>query len=235
MSKLSMLPSAATRVLTRTLAWLAVIASASIALSGCSGPQVTATPMAVMPMPRVANVQTGGSIYQSTTATNWFETPVAHRIGDLLTIAVSENSTGTSKSQSDTSRNASMTAKSAKADGADSVLERWFNIGQQASSFKGNGTNTSSSAMTGTIAVAIVEVLPNGAYVVGGEKQVMQGRNMETFRFTGVVNKFDISPANVVASSKVGQAKVARVDDGQVADGSNGGWLQTILLGVSPF
>ncbi|VVE66090.1 flagellar L-ring protein [Pandoraea anapnoica] len=235
MSKLSMLPSAATRILTRTLAWLAVLASASVALSGCSGPQVTATPMAVMPMPRVANVQTGGSIYQSTTATNWFETPVAHRIGDLLTIAVSENSTGTSKSQSDTSRNASMTAKSAKADGADSVLERWFNIGQQASSFKGNGTNTSSSAMTGTIAVAIVEVLPNGAYVVGGEKQVMQGRNMETFRFTGVVNKFDISPANVVASSKVGQAKVARVDDGQVADGSNGGWLQTILLGVSPF
>ncbi|MFK0376806.1 flagellar basal body L-ring protein FlgH [Pandoraea sp. NPDC090278] len=235
MSKLSMLPSAATRVLTRTLAWLAVLASASVALSGCVGPQVTATPMAVMPMPRVANVQTGGSIYQSTTATNWFETPVAHRIGDLLTIAVSENSTGTSKSQSDTSRNASMTAKSAKADGADSVLERWFNIGQQASSFKGNGTNTSSSAMTGTIAVAIVEVLPNGAYVVGGEKQVMQGRNMETFRFTGVVNKFDISPANVVASSKVGQAKVARVDDGQVADGSNGGWLQTILLGVSPF
>lgn len=235
MSKLSMLPSAATRVLTRTLAWLAAIASASVALSGCSGPQVTATPMAVMPMPRVANVQTGGSIYQSTTATNWFETPVAHRIGDLLTIAVSENSTGSSKSQSDTSRNASMTAKSAKADGADSVLERWFNIGQQASSFKGNGTNTSSSAMTGTIAVAIVEVLPNGAYVVGGEKQVMQGRNMETFRFTGVVNKFDISPANVVASSKVGQARVARVDDGQVADGSNGGWLQTILLGVSPF
>ncbi|VVE81531.1 flagellar basal body L-ring protein FlgH [Pandoraea sputorum] len=235
MSKLSMLPSAATRVLTRTLAWLTVIASASVALSGCSGPQVTATPMAVMPMPRVANVQTGGSIYQSTTATNWFETPVAHRIGDLLTIAVSENSTGSSKSQSDTSRNASMTAKSAKADGADSVLERWFNIGQQASSFKGNGTNTSSSAMTGTIAVAIVEVLPNGAYVVGGEKQVMQGRNMETFRFTGVVNKFDISPANVVASSKVGQARVARVDDGQVADGSNGGWLQTILLGVSPF
>lgn len=235
MSNLSMLPSAATRVPTLTLAWLAVIASASVALSGCSGPQVTATPMAVMPMPRVANVQTGGSIYQSTTATNWFETPVAHRIGDLLTIAVSENSTGSSKSQSDTSRNASMTAKSAKADGADSVLERWFNIGQQASSFKGNGTNTSSSAMTGTIAVAIVEVLPNGAYVVGGEKQVMQGRNMETFRFTGVVNKFDISPANVVASSKVGQAKVARVDDGQVADGSNGGWLQTILLGVSPF
>ncbi|AKC72101.1 hypothetical protein MB84_03830 [Pandoraea oxalativorans] len=230
-----MLPSAATRVLTRTLAWLAVLASASVALGGCSSPQVTATPMAVMPMPRVANVQTGGSIYQSTTATNWFETPVAHRIGDLLTIAVSENSTGTSKSQSDTSRNASMTAKSARADGADSVLERWFNIGQQASSFKGNGTNTSSSAMTGTIAVAIVEVLPNGAYVVGGEKQVMQGRNMETFRFTGVVNKFDISPANVVASSKVGQAKAARVDDGQVADGSNGGWLQTILLGVSPF
>ncbi|MCI3206985.1 MULTISPECIES: flagellar basal body L-ring protein FlgH [Pandoraea] len=214
---------------------IASLLGASAVLSGCASTQVTATPMAVMPMPRVANVQTAGSIYQPTTATNWFETPVAHRVGDLLTIAVSENSTGSSKSQSDTSRSASATAKSAKADGADSVLERWFNIGQQASSFKGNGTNTSSSALTGTIAVAIVEVLPNGAYVVGGEKQVMQGRNMETFRFTGVVNKFDISPANVVASSKVGQAKVARVDAGQAADGSNGGWLQSILLDVSPF
>lgn len=235
MSKLSMLPRATTRVLARALALFTAITTTGVVLSGCASPQVTATPMAVMPMPRVANVQTGGSIYQPTTATNWFETPVAHRIGDLLTIAVSENSSGSNKSQSDTSRNASATAKSAKADGADSVLERWFNIGQQASSFKGNGTNTSTSAMTGTIAVAIVEVLPNGAYVVGGEKQVMQGRNMETFRFTGVVNKFDISPANVVASSKVGQAKVARVEDGQVADGSNGGWLQSILLDVSPF
>lgn len=237
MSKLSMLAHMAARVLLRAPARAAMFALTvtGAALGGCSSPQVTTTPMAVMPMPRVANVQTAGSIYQPTTATNWFETPVAHRVGDLLTIAVSENSTGASKSQSDTTRNASATAKSAKADGADSVLERWFNIGQQASSFKGNGSNTSSSALTGTIAVAIVEVLPNGAYVVGGEKQVMQGRNMETFRFTGVVNKFDISPANVVASSKVGQARVARVDDGQVASGTSGGWLQSILLDVSPF
>ncbi|VVE18910.1 Flagellar L-ring protein [Pandoraea eparura] len=232
MLKLSMLQRAGVRGFVRTVA---LLASAGAMLGGCSSSAPAPTPMAVMPMPRVANVQTGGSIYQSTTATNWFETPVAHRIGDLLTIAVSENSSSGNKSQSDISRNASVTAKSAKADGADSVLERWFNIGQSASSFKGNGSNSSSTALAGTIAVAIVEVLPNGAYVVGGEKQVLQGRNMETFRFTGVVNKFDISPGNVVASSKVGQAKVARVDEGQVADGSSGGWLQGILLGVSPF
>jgi flagellar L-ring protein precursor FlgH len=232
MSKLSMLKRAAARGLFRTVA---LLAAAGTVLSACSSPPATVTPMAVMPMARVANVQTTGSIYQSTNATNWFETPVAHRVGDLLTIAVSENSSGSNKSQSDVSRNGSVTAKSAKDDGADSVLERWFNIGQSASSFKGNGTNSSVNALTGTIAVAIVEVLPNGAYVVGGEKQVMQGRNMETFRFTGVVNKFDISSGNVVASSKVGQAKVARVEDGQVADGSNGGWLQSIVLGVSPF
>ncbi|WP_353192909.1 flagellar basal body L-ring protein FlgH [Pandoraea pnomenusa] len=231
MSKLS-IQRAAARGFARTIA---LLATAATLLAACAGPAPAPTPMAVMPMPRVANVQTAGSIYQPTTATNWFETPVAHRVGDLLTIAVAESSTGSSKAQSDISRNASVTAKSAKADGADTVLERWFNIGQSASSFKGNGTNSSTSALTGTIAVAIVEVLPNGAYVVGGEKQVMQGRNMETFRFTGVVNKFDISPGNVVASSKVGQAKVARVDAGQVADGSSGGWLQGILLGVSPF
>jgi len=241
MSKLSMLQRAAARGLIGIgmgtgVGTVALLATTSALLSACSSPAtVAATPMAVMPMPRVANVQTAGSIYQPTTATNWFETPVAHRIGDLLTIAVSENSSGSNKSQSDVSRNASVTSKSAKPDGTDSVLERWFNIGQSASSFKGNGTNSSTTALTGTIAVAIVEVLPNGAYVVGGEKQVMQGRNMETFRFTGVVNKFDISPGNVVASSKVGQAKVGRVEDGQIADGSSGGWLQGILLGVSPF
>ncbi|MDN4576408.1 flagellar biosynthesis protein FlgH [Pandoraea cepalis] len=232
MSKLSMLPRVAARGVLRTLA---LLAATGAMLGACSSSAPAPTPMGMMPMPRVANVQTGGSIYQSTTATNWFETPVAHRIGDLLTIAVSENSSGGNKSQSDISRNASVTAKSAKANGADSVLERWFNIGQSASAFKGNGNNSSSTALAGTIAVAIVDVLPNGAYVVGGEKQVLQGRNMETFRFTGVVNKFDISPGNVVASSKVGQAKVARVEEGQVADGSGGGWLQGILLGVSPF
>lgn len=232
MSKLSMLKRDTSRGLVRSLAQLA---GAGAMLGACSTPAPMSTPMSVMPMPRVANVQTAGSIYQPTTATNWFETPVAHRVGDLLTIAVSETSSGSNKSQSDVSRNASVTAKSAKADGADSVLERWFNIGQSASSFKGNGNSASSTALTGTIAVAIVEVLPNGAYVVGGEKQVMQGRNMETFRFTGVVNKFDISPGNVVASNKVGQAKVARVEDGQIADGSSVGWLQRVVLGVSPF
>ncbi|OXS94852.1 hypothetical protein B7H01_10180 [Pandoraea apista] len=232
MSKLSMLPRAAAGGLMGTVALLATL---SVMLGACSSPPTVVTPMSVMPMPRVANVQTEGAIYQPTSATNWFETPVAHRVGDLLTIAVSESSSGSNKSQSDLGRNASVTAKSAKADGADSVLERWFNIGQTASSFKGNGTNSSATALTGTLAVAIVEVLPNGAYVVGGEKQVMQGRNMETFRFTGVVNKFDISPGNVVASSKVGQAKVARVEDGQIADSAAGGWLQNIVLGVSPF
>ncbi|WP_150679340.1 flagellar basal body L-ring protein FlgH [Pandoraea pneumonica] len=233
MSKLSMLRRAAARGLVLTSVSLAM--AGSLLLSACSSGGVAPTPMAVMPMPRVTNVQTAGSIYQATTATNWFETPVAHRVGDLLTIQVAETTTGTNKAQSNVTRNASVTAKSAKDNGADSLLERWFNIGSSASAFQGNGTTSSSSAMTATIAVAIVEVLPNGAYVVGGEKQVMQGRNLETFRFTGVVNKFDIQPGNVVASSKVGQAKVARVEDGQVADGANGGWLQHVLLGVSPF
>lgn len=214
---------------------MALVACAAVTLSGCYPQNANRTPMAITPMPRIDNVQTAGSIYQPNTATAWFETPVAHRVGDLLTIQVSETSNGTNKVSTDISRTSSVTSKSAKADGAESVLERWFNIGSAADSFKGSGASSSSTNMVGTIAVAIVDVLPNGSYIVAGEKQVMQGRNTETFRLTGMVNKYDIQPGNTVASSKVGQATVARVETGAVADGGSGGWLQRILLGVSPF
>lgn len=186
-------------------------------------------------MPRVDNLQTAGSIYQPNTANSWFETPVAHRVGDLLTIQVAESSSGVNKITSDISRNSSVTSKSAKDNGSESILERWFNIGSAADSFKGSGAASTNTSMSGTIAVSIVDVLPNGSYVVGGDKQVMQGRNTETFRFTGVVNKYDIQAGNTVSSSKIGQARVTRVETGQVASGGSGGWLQHVLLGVSPF
>lgn len=190
-------------------------------------PVVAATP----PM-----MDTGGGIYQTGSSLSLYETPRAQRVGDVLTIRLSESFSAKGSSDAAANRASEITADAAdKSSGAAARLAKLFNVGSASTTFKGNGTTNMTSGMTGTMAVSVIATLPTGNLMVAGDKIISTGGNQDRMRLSGIVNPKDIEEGNYVSSSKVANARIEQAGVGMLADATTMGWLQRMFLSVLTF
>lgn len=213
---------------------LPLSALALLALGGCSS--VLNGPMsggdrnyaAVMPLPPKPADQNNGSVYQPNTAVPLFSDQRAHRVGDLITVMLNENTNATKSADTSTSRNSSVSV------GASTVLGGPISVGgtdplstglSSKNGFTGKGQSSQSNTMTGTITVTVARVLSNGDLIVQGQKwlQINQGR--EYVRLRGIVRPADISPQNTVDSTKLADTHIAYSGQGMVNNSNRPGWL----------
>ncbi|GAA5785873.1 flagellar L-ring protein [Chitiniphilus shinanonensis] len=219
-----------------------VILLAALLLTACAlePRSIVTQPTSARPTEPLLPSQNQGAIFQAANSRMLFEERVARHIGDLLTIAVQENLSATNKSDSSAARNGSIdysvTGNLPMVPGS---IEKFITSpGVTASgtnTFAGKGATTNSNTFTGTIAVTVIEVLPNGNLVVGGDRQIAVNGQVNTLRFTGVVNPLDIQAGNTISSTKVADARIEQVGKGYVADAQTMGWLQRFFLNVLPF
>jgi flagellar L-ring protein FlgH len=212
-------------------------ASIVATLTACSAPEsIVNTPMTPPLAEPPLNVNTGGSIYQPGTAIALYETPRAQRIGDVLTIRLSETYTGTDNASAAAKRDSSITATAAdQSTGAAARLARLFNIGSASTSFNGSGSRSLTSDMTGTLAVTVISKTPTGNLVVSGEKIIAMSGEHQRLRLSGVVNPNDVEADNYVDSGKIANARIEQVGHGLLNDATTVGWLQRMFLSVLTF
>jgi flagellar L-ring protein precursor FlgH len=83
--------------------------------------------------------------------------------------------------------------------------------------------------------VTVIEVLTNGNLSVSGEKQVGIGQNMETLRFSGIVNPSTILNGNTVSSTQVADARLETRGRGAIDQAQTTGWLTRFFMSYWPF
>ncbi|WP_322042316.1 flagellar basal body L-ring protein FlgH [Paraburkholderia sp. J67] len=216
-----------------------VFAGAAIAatLAGCSTPEsIVQTPMTPPLAEAPLNINTGGSIYQAGTSIALYETPRAQRIGEVLTIRLSETLTGNDTATAAAKRSSDITATAAdQSTGTAARLARLFNIGSASTTFNGSGSHALSSDMSGTLAVTIISKTPTGNLVVSGEKIIAMSGEHQRLRLSGIVNPNDVESDNYVDSSKIANARIEEVGHGLLNDATTVGWLQRMFLSVLTF
>jgi flagellar L-ring protein FlgH len=212
-----------------TVFWLAACSS--------SGPRsIVEMPTFAPTVAQPVNVNTQGAIFQAGNAYSLYETPRAQKVGDVLTIRLAESYQGSNKANAEASRASSISAEAAdKSSGAAARLARLFNVGSASTSFKGEGSTSNISAMSGTLAVSIIGTLPGGNLVVAGDKVIAMDGNQDRMRFSGIVNPRDIEAGNYVASNKVANARIEQAGVGMLADSTTMGWLQKLFMSVLTF
>lgn len=171
---------------------------------------------------------TSGAIYQEGREVALFENPIAHHVGDTLTIQLNEqtqaqksSSTNTSKSTTDTLPGMTILGQAATLHGVP-LLSGNIN---DAAKFAGEGDSAQSNSLQGYITVTVQRVLPNGNLFVKGEKWIGINQGEEYVRMTGVIRPIDISPQNSIPSSLVANAKISYGGKGALADANAQGWL----------
>ena len=171
---------------------------------------------------------TNGSIYQSGREVALFENPIAHHVGDIVTIVLNEStqaqkssSTNTNKSTTQTLPGMTLLGKALTIHGVPIMSN---NIADS-SKFAGEGDSAQSNSITGFITVTVQKVLPNGNLYVKGEKNIAINQGSEFVRLSGVIRPIDLAPDNSINSSKVANAKIAYGGKGALADANAQGWL----------
>lgn len=205
-------------------------------LNACSASRIE-----VLPDPQYAPVDlkaakfqpvNNGSIFQVGRSVRLFEDNKAFRVGDLLSIILSE-ATNASKSA------ATNTGKDDEIDiGIGALLGRipthkgdafFNNTLSSERGFTGTGDSAQSNSLDGEITVMVIDILPNGTLLVRGEKIIGLNQGSEFIRISGLVRPQDVSASNIVFSRKLANARIYYGGGGVVAEANTKGWLSRLF------
>lgn len=176
-----------------------------------------------------------GAIYQSGFEMRLFEDIRARRVGDTLTIRLTERTDATKDGETQTNRSATTTVQAPILMGQEAAQLLGYDVKTSLESshkFNGTGQVTQSNALTGNVSVTVVEVLPNGNLRIRGEKRLGLNQGNEYVKLSGIIRPADIDVNNTVDSTKIADATMIYNGDGVVADANRMGWLQRFFNSV---
>ncbi|MEM7082007.1 MAG: flagellar basal body L-ring protein FlgH [Pseudomonadota bacterium] len=172
--------------------------------------------------------EANGAIYQASTSLALFEDQKARRVGDILTITLTEATNATKSSTTSTSKSTAATINNPTVMGynvtRDGVPILSGNLGGD-QEFSGEGGATQSNRLDGSVTVTVVKRLPNGNLHVQGEKWLTLNQGKEYVRVSGIVRPVDILANNSVSSEKVANARIEYAGKGALADANRMSWL----------
>jgi flagellar L-ring protein precursor FlgH len=190
----------------------------------------TATPVAASYAPPA-----NGAIFQTGGYRGLFEDARARRIGDTITITISENTSTVKAAASSGSKTGSFAVTQAPSLGVFKSFGSNAIKGSTSNSFADKDAESASNTFTGSLTVTITEVLPNGNFKVAGEKQLALDKGAEFIRLSGVVNPGTLTASNTVTSSQVADARIEYRTNSQIDQASFTQMLSRMFLSVLPF
>jgi len=169
-----------------------------------------------------------GSIFQTGRSVRLFEDSKAFRVGDLLSVKLSESTNASKSAATNTNKDDDVNIGAGTLLGitptykGDSILQNELSSERE---FAGSGDSAQSNSLQGEISVMVSDILPNGNLVVRGEKIIGLNQGSEYIRIAGIVRPQDVSANNEVISGKLGNARIFYGGGGVIAEANSKGWL----------
>jgi flagellar L-ring protein precursor FlgH len=227
------------RLATRCLRFplgLAILAAVSACGSISPTPtSIVQSPTTVAPVVPVYAPPTTGAIFQSGGYRALFEDGRARHIGDTLIITITENTSTVKAAASSGSKTGGFAIKQPPVLGVFKSLGTASIAGSTSNSFADKDAESASNTFTGTLAVTVTEILPNGNLRVAGEKQLALDKGTEFIRFSGTVNPINIASTNTVTSNQVADARIEYRTNSQVDRASFTAMISRLFASVLPF
>lgn len=173
-----------------------------------------------------------------------FQDIKAVKVGDMVTITVSEAATGSSQAETKTSRSKDLSGNfkyGGAGLGATGVANPKFPMsfgpydGKFSSGFDGSGSTSRTDSMTAYMTATVVDVMPNGNLVIRGSRWTKVNDELQQIILEGVVRPMDITRNNTILSQSIAEAKIFLVGKGPVSKHQKPGWVLQLLDLISPF
>jgi len=168
--------------------------------------------------PTTQEATTLGSLYTPNGAfTDMSADYKAHRLGDIVTLLVSE--TTAAKSTGDLNNSRAFQANS----GITSVpgIQNPANplLGMTSSkTLKGQGETSAGSNVTATVSARVIALLPNGSMIVEAERRIIINSQHEDLIVRGVLRPGDVGPNNSASATALANLEIELKGKGVVSD-----------------
>ncbi|MBK1651798.1 hypothetical protein CKO08_06060 [Halorhodospira halochloris] len=217
---------------------VSVVALAALALglaSGCApmpeehGPSPITAPRVQIPdmaeSPR-------GALFDEQQRMRLFEDRSARRQGDLITVIVEEEMSGSRSVGADMFRAAEGDFPTPQFGGEDfDIAGRPMSFEHDSeSNFEGGGGADQDTSLSGTITAVVVDTLPNGQMVIQGQKAVTVSQGEEYLTISGIVRPDDVGANNEVSSDKIAAMQVGYTGEGSIDDAAAPGWMSRFFM-----
>lgn len=215
---------------------LLVISITALFLCGCvvTQPQMPGDPYyaPVLAPSVVPATNLNGSLYRENVGLSLFADRKATRVGDIITVVLSERTTSSKSSNIGIKKDNKMEMP---VSGGILGLTPTYNGASMDTDvdskreFKGEADADQSNRLQGNISVTVVDVFPNGTLAIRGEKWITLNRGDEYIRISGLVRPDDVTPENTVISTKIANAKITYSGEGDIANSQRMGWLSNFF------
>lgn len=148
----------------------------------------------------------------------------AHRVGDVITVQIMENASAAANADTGTRRKNAVGASLSHNQVSAAATELAVS-----GDFDGGGRTARAGRLLAQISVSVKEVLPNGDLRVSGEQVLLINEEQQRINLEGRVRPQDISDANVVPSTRLADARINYVGEGDLADRQRPGWWRRLL------
>jgi flagellar L-ring protein precursor FlgH len=149
----------------------------------------------------------------------------AFRVGDLITVQVYEQSSASTSTDTTTQRNNGLNFGLSSLSGS---RQRGGAI-NQAGNFDGGGTTQRANRLLATLSVSVREVMSNGDLRIAGDQLLMVNEEQHKVNLEGRVRAQDVSADNVVLSTRLADAQIHYVGEGDLSERQRRSWWRKSL------
>lgn len=159
------------------------------------------------------------AVYQPLAADN-----KAFRVGDVVTVQVIENASAAANADTGSRRSNALGASLTR------VHADPLRVGvDTAGEFDGGGRTARTGRLVAQLSVTVREVLPNGDLRLEGEQLLTINEEQQRIVLSGLARPKDISEGNVVLSTRLAEARITYVGEGDLADRQRPAWWRRAL------
>lgn len=145
-------------------------------------------------------------------------------VGDIITIQVFEQSSASTSTDTSTQRTNALSAGLSITNG----MQHGGSVAQSGS-FDGGGTTQRANKLLVTLSVKVRRILPNGDLEVAGEQSLTVNKEQHKVALEGRVRPQDVAGDNTVLSTRLADARIEYVGDGDLSDRQTRAWWRTLL------
>lgn len=183
-----------------------------------------------------------GSIWQASSIA-LTEDGKARRIGDIVTIIVTETASASKEAATATGRSSSLSAgipNMLGLEGSKIITSNFADLSNlinasASSSFDGSGSTSRKETLSATISAKVIDVLSNGNLKIEGRRNVRVNSEDQIVTVRGTVRQRDISSENTINSSYIADAQITYSGEGIISDRQHPGWLMNVIDKLWPF
>ena len=153
----------------------------------------------------------------------------ASKIGDILTVLITETTSATNRADTDTKKENTTNITSGEGTGPLSFIPGFGLSSTGTTEYKGQGSTTRSQQIQARVSVTVVGLKPNGDLIVEGNRVIDINGEREAVHLSGAINPKIIPATNTIESFRISDLQVSYKGKGVIQEGTRPGILVRVM------